>query len=204
MFDFKKTAALAVLATGLTGAADAATVSWSALPETATLNPVASSTTGFAYQNVTSSNGIRRSVWKDVGTDIGALADAVGSYYSAVAFGGTATYDLGGTFSSLSFAWGSPDTHNLITFLLDGVVAGTFSLSATDVIAPATFGKGSAYATITGYTFDTVIFSASGIAFEYANLTADVVPVPLPAAGLALVGGLFGLRVLRRNGAKRA
>ena len=206
---FKVRARCAALSAGLaaalvsgalvSGAAgvQAATVSFSALPGQALKNPAAI-ITGTVFEEATGSvGGIRRSPWESAGSAVN--FNAADALYTSVSAGATALYRFGGVRSTLSFVWGSPDTYNLLTFFLGKEAVDTVALRNGDPIAPATFGTNSGLATITGIArggkFDAVAFSSGSNAFEYANVAA----VPLPAAGVLMLGALAGLGLLRRR-----
>jgi hypothetical protein len=133
-----------------------------------------------------------RSPWEALNSTLD--PDAATSLYSAVR-NGTATYDLGGVFRKLSLVWGTPGTLNTLKLFLDGDLK--FTLAGT---GPAGFSgnvNNSVLVTISGLSFDTMVVGAGNPAFEFANLT--VAPVPVPAAGLLLVGALGGLALARRR-----
>ncbi len=186
---FAKAGAIAALVLGGAGAANAATVTFSALPATAVaVGPVSDWGTftgwGTYFEDVTGTAGARKSVYLDTTSPYSAVANA------------WAQYDYGQTYTSLSFAWGSPDDFNTVEFLLNGTVVDSYSIDLSTDIAPAIYAKTGALATFTGVTFDAVRFaSENGLSFEYSNVS----PVPVPAAGLLLVGALGGLAALRRR-----
>ncbi len=115
--------------------------------------------------------------------------------YNSVSAGATATYDFARDQRSFSLMWGSPDSYNTLSFLLDGQLV--FALSGTNVANPPTPGTGFVNTTITNFLFDQVIFSSANDAFEYARLATSAVPVP-PAA-LALISALAGLGFVGRK-----
>lgn len=188
-----KAAAVVALAFTAGTAANAATVAFSAVPATAVANPIATSSGGIGWgifaENVTGTNPVSKNVWGDTDTT---------SPYSYVTTNYWAKYDFGATYSAFTFVWGSPDDYNTLTFYKNGAVVDTLSITPGSSIAPAVYAKTSGLATITniaGGSYDAVMFSTSGNSFEYGN----VAPVPVPAAGVMLLGALGGLTALRRR-----
>ncbi|MDO5706575.1 MAG: VPLPA-CTERM sorting domain-containing protein [Paracoccus sp. (in: a-proteobacteria)] len=200
-FRFPALALTAVLALPL--AAEAATVSFSVLPDSAVMNPLANATTGVVHENITGSvTNEYRSPWQSAGSAID-YNDA-SAWYTSVQGGGSATYDLGLS-SALSFVWGSPDTYNTVEFLLGGMVVDTVILGAGDVILPGSFATNSALATFADIgqgVFDSVRMLSGGNSFEFANLGTAPAPIPVPAAGVLLLTALGGMAALRRRNKK--
>ena len=103
--------------------------------------------------------------------------------------------------SAFTFLWGSIDEYNSVEFLLGGVSQLVYT--GFDLITD--FGliqDGPNYEEVAlvkfsefdGGGFDTVTFTSPKAAFEIA-----LPPVPVPAAGLLLLGALGGLAALRRR-----
>ena len=206
MFDismFRRGLATVAVAACAAGAADAAVVTWDAIPATPAPMVAATSTTGTVYEGVTGSvAGLRRSPYLESPTDVGIQENDPAAVYTAVTADSSATYDFGGVRNTLSFVWGSPDDYNIVEFLLGGVVVDTFTVAGLSLadIFPARFGTSGAVATFSGVgatgLFDSVRLSSNGSnAFEYAGIAA----VPVPAAGLLLLTALGGAAALRRR-----
>jgi hypothetical protein len=180
--------------------ARAATVAYAlTLPDAAMPNPLADATAGVGVtlaENVTGSIlNDRRSPWDAPNSTL--AADNPGSVYSALR-NGTASYEFGGVFRTLSLVWGTPGPLNTLTLFLGG----TEVLSLTGA-GPTAFSGDvnlSVLVTITDLSFDRLVAGAGNPAFEIANLQALApAPVPVPAAGLMLAGALGGLAALRRR-----
>lgn len=101
--------------------------------------------------------------------------------------------------SSLSLLWGSLDTGNLIEFLLNGQVVGTLAGNGIPGVTVKNPGQGAALVRIFGAAFDEVRFSSTSGGFEFSNVTASPVPLPLPVLGLASALGILGFVRLRRR-----
>ena len=105
--------------------------------------------------------------------------------------------------STFTLLWGSIDSYNSIEFLLGGV--SQLLYTGTDLINQSLFdplsGTGPNYEQVAlvnfsnfANGFDKVTFKSTQAAFEMA-----LPPVPVPAAGLLLLGALGGLAALRRR-----
>ena len=93
--------------------------------------------------------------------------------------------------SSLTLAWGSPDTYNYLEFYSDNTLVG--SVNGSQVInAGAQRGVSLAWVTASDMVFDQVKFISTRNAFEFANVSSTPVPAPaslaLLLAGVAMVG----------------
>ena len=97
----------------------------------------------------------------------------------------------------LRFLWGSPDNDNRVSFYHDGMRLETVMRSDG---AGMPRGRGAALVEVTdiaGGWFDEVRFERGGTTFEFASISAT--PVPLPAAGWMLLGGLAALGAMGRR-----
>ena len=188
-------AAAVVLASSVMASASSVVTS-GVLPGEAILNPTASATTGQVFQNVTGSiGGLRRSPWQSSNSTVNYNdADA---WYTSVSGQSSASYDFKEKQKDLSFVWGSPDRYNDLD--IDLISGGTvLTLNGADMVPPGVLGSTSAFVTISDILFDRVVFRSTTNAFEFANVTTTAA-VPLPAAGLMLMGGLGGLRLVSRR-----
>ena len=105
------------------------------------------------------------------------------------------TLNFGSAVTSFNLLWGSIDQYNVLTFS-DGS-----SYTGTDIVNGLTIsGSSPNYedVALVKFSFDTPVtfasFASSSPAFEFA-----VAPVPVPAAGLMLLGALGGLAMVRRK-----
>jgi len=124
---------------------------------------------------------------------------------------GSVTLLLNTTFNYFGLLWGSIDTYNTISFLLNGVVVDSYT--GTDVITPnAANGNQTAPSTNTYVnffdlpSFDAVRFASTSYAFELDNIALATTggtgtnvsePAALGLLGLGLVG--LGLAARRRK-----
>ena len=109
---------------------------------------------------------------------------------------------------SFQLLWGTVDSYNAIVFS-DGTLSYTVSGNDLSPFLTVNGGTGAIVDITTDFAFTTVSFYSNypgfggdTAAFEYALATPA--PVPLPAAGLLLVGALGGLASLRRRKARAA
>ena len=201
-------ASVLALVAGTVSAADAATATFGALPTFVGINPVADVKTGIVREKLVGNRPRFRSPWfeGDDEPDVGVIYTAPDAYYTGVREKSSATYVVDRSIG-VSFAWGSPDTYNLVEFLRGGNVVDSFAITTATSILPGSKGDNSAGVRIGGIAggwFDALRLSSSSFAFEYANLTFEyanlrVAPVPLPAAGLMLVSAMGGTFLLRKK-----
>ena len=186
--------ASAVAAVLWVGAASAATIiTYSATPSDASATMITTpgvATPGSTFLENISTPGLIPS------TSLSPWAGPGPAVYSSIT--GEVSYTFSGFSNFLSLVWGSPDTYNTLEFydangLVDTVLGGTI-LGAN---GPGNIGN-SLVNIATLFAFNKVVFKSTQAAFEYANLT-NMAPVPLPAGGLLLLGGLGGLVALRRR-----
>lgn len=168
--------------------ASAATVTYGATPAIAVaIATPGTNVSGTFMENITDPGLIpgSRSPWAGPGPAV----------YSSIT--GEVTYTFSGLSSFLSLVWGSPDSYNTLKFyngltevdsVLGGAITGCCGLNIANSLVNIT----------TASAFNKVVFKSTSAAFEYANLT-NVAPVPLPAGGVLLLGGLAGLAALRRR-----
>ena len=116
--------------------------------------------------------------------------------YHAVSAGAEARYAFDRPQTQFSLLFGSPDSYNRLSFLLDGVEV--FDLVGDDVVSPGQLGSGAVYVLIRDLSFDEVRFSSSGDAFEFSNLFS-LAQIPVPASLPLLFGALAGLGILTRR-----
>lgn len=101
--------------------------------------------------------------------------------------------------SGFSLLWGSLDPGNLIELVLNGVVVGAVFGNGLPGVTTQNPGRGAALISIFNTKFDEVRFSSTAGGFEFSNVTASPVPLPLPAAGLVAALGLLGMFKRRRR-----
>lgn len=202
-------AALTVLlAATLAPAAQAATVSYNAdLPNFASDNPsgtVTGSLPGFTAQYEENISGsvpdVARSVWDAPNSTLDPNDPA--SVFSYIRRG-TVAFDFVTDAVALSFVHGTPSALNVFELFDDGASVFTF-----DGGGARAFGGGAAstLTTVTDVVFDELRITSNGggPAVEFGNLAAfssNVIPIPVPAAGLGLLLGLGALAGLRRRSA---
>ena len=181
------TICLAVM--GFGSAASAATFTLSPTPEVAIANPTSTNFVGIYGENVTNSiDSVRLSPWD--GTTVSGTP-----YFSSIF--GTVTFTFAAVLDTFKIVWGSPDAYNSLKFyngdtLVDTVTGSDITNEFGDNIPNSLF-------TITNIgNFDSVRFTSTSAAFEFANVQA-VSSVPLPAGGLLLLSAFGGVAALRRR-----
>ncbi|WP_284164373.1 hypothetical protein [Frigidibacter sp. SD6-1] len=107
------------------------------------------------------------------------------------------TLSFSGIQKGLSLLWGSFDVGNLIEFVLNGVVVGSVAGDQLG-LQVGNPGQGAALVSLTGIQFDELRFSSTLGGFEYANIEASPVPLPLPVAGLGTALLMLGFARRRR------
>ena len=141
----------------------------------------------------------------------GLLSGALRPYYAVTSDVATAKFDR--AIDGLSFIWGSPDTYNYVAGILGGKEQFRFTGAALGDTESVT-AKGAWRVRLQSFKADTIVFGSTGASFEFANIKAmftdppkpptapempEVAPVPLPAAGMLLIGALAGLGFVRRR-----
>lgn len=100
--------------------------------------------------------------------------------------------------AALTLLWGTIDTRpgwNVISLFLNGDLVET--VNGADVVNAGAGAPGASLVQITDVLFDTVQFSANRDAFEFASVSVDLAPVPLPATGWMLLAAFGGAAVWR-------
>lgn len=186
--------------------AQAATVSFSTtLPNAAVANPLASGTFGTADldENVTGTFvNERRSPWDATNSAVVVATGLYSSIRSTTATPATTYFSFTDVMKELSFVWGTPGPQNKVELFLGGISQyaffGNTVIDGTSAQTLSAGGNLSILTTIADLRFDRLEFSAGKPALEFANLTT-VAAVPLPAAGMMLLGALGCIAALRRR-----
>ena len=116
--------------------------------------------------------------------------------YHSVSAGAEATYQFDRPQSEFRLLFGSPDPHNELSFLLDGIEV--FELFGDQLVPPGTMGYGAVQVLISEIAFDEVRFASSGDAFEFTSIFS-LASIPLPASLPLLFGALAGLGIVTRR-----
>ena len=178
----------ATLAISVT-AASAATVTLGGMAFAPTPVMTPTSETGTVFRDVTGSiSGVRADPWA-------ATAFAGNGLYTSVQADSSATYAASG--NSINLLWGTPDSYNFIDFLdADGIQLDTIGGGETGIenFADQTTNRFVTVSSDTAFSF--IRYRSVGSnAFEFATVN----PVPVPAAGLLLLGALGGIAALRKR-----
>lgn len=121
---------------------------------------------------------------------------------------GTATLNLGGSFTNISFYWGSIDSYNNVTFFTGtggtGTSLGTFSGAmvpgaTADGAQGTTANNRRVFFNFNGPTASSVVFNSTNIAFELDDIATAAVPEPTIWATLIVGFGLVGFSLRRRR-----
>lgn len=191
MNTFLKSLAFAALAMAATEASAIVVVSSDTVnaPAAAPGNPMATSTTGTVSENLTGS--VVNSIFNRRDPFDGTPLDNVG-VYTAVHVGSTATYEVAPS-NFVGMVWGSPDDYNTLSFLDgNGNVLGT--IDGTIAQPPVSIGFNDIVIR-TPFVFEGLLFESTDFnAFEFANLSTSV--IPLPASVIMFVSALGGLSAL--------
>ena len=136
---------------------------------------------------------------------------AAGTFYLTVpinASSGTATLNLGGSFSSLSFYWGSVDDYNTVTLIQsDGTET---SFDGTDIGFGVDFDGNQTdndsnvrvNFLATGAGISSIRFNSTGFAFETDTFAGTAVPEPATWAMMVGGFGMMGFAARRRRVAR--
>ncbi len=148
------------------------------------------SITGTVDVNVTGTvSGTRKDPWA-------ATAFADTGAYTSVRAGSSASYTFGNLKKSIDLLWGTPDSYNFIEFYLAGVLVDSIGGADTGITDFADQTTNQFVTVASAFDFDSVTYrSTTANAFEFATVS----PVPVPAAGLLLLGALGGIAALRRR-----
>lgn len=188
----------AVVAAGFAGAAQAVTVTNTTVSGPGTDGYVAGSTTlpvgaswGVLPAIVTGSlGGQYRSPFE------GGAGETTAPYFNVYG-NSAATLNFSGIRSMLSFLWGSVDTYNSIAFFLGANPTPVFTVTSANLTNPQ-FTTGAEFVTVSGLSFDRVVFSSSWNSLEFAAIQSPA-PIPLPAAGSLLLAAIGLLAAARRR-----
>ncbi len=126
------------------------------------------------------------------------------SYYAYAKGGSSITVDYANGISALDLLWGSPDSYNTITFTNSHGASVSFTpgQGLLSALTPTGTNAGSQmvdFVASPGTVWDSVTFSSTTNAFEFAEVSTLAAPTPEPATMALLAGGLVALGVIRRR-----
>lgn len=156
--------------------------------------------TGVVDLNVTgSASGAYADIYRD--TTLAGIGK-----YNSVQTGGSLTYDLIGKAGDFfTFIWGTVDDYNLLTVNNTGGGTETIGGALIKTLGGYSQGVANVIVKITADSaFDSVTLTSTGNSFEHAFNPPELAPVPVPAAGLLLLGAMGGLGAFARSRRKSA
>ena len=163
-------------------------------------NPLFDVVSGAVLENTEDSvTGLKRSPFDTADPDPNNNAEE--GLYTSVGGGAYGIFNFDVVQVAMSMIWGSPDTYNTLTLSLGGNPVETIIPGST-AGAPDAPQLGAWWFTVTDIRFDSVKFESTTNAFEFANFTTT--PIPLPAAGWLLLGGLGALGAVARRKRRKA
>ncbi|MEO0487813.1 MAG: VPLPA-CTERM sorting domain-containing protein [Pseudomonadota bacterium] len=203
---FQRFAFLAVVFSALTTAASAMTITTTLLTVS---DKSAANLPGFASPTPNVINGLSSNVRMNTANNNGGInvwqsTDQENiAPYSSLVNSVSIEYLFGSAQTGFSLLWGSIDFYNSIELYSGGSIVETIVPGAT-VIAPGSQdpnfpAAGDHFVVVSGTSFDRAVFGTTQSAFEFANLSFDAAPVPLPA-GIWLLLSVLAIPMLRRRG----
>lgn len=121
--------------------------------------------------------------------------------YNSVQTGGSLTYNLiGAAGNFFTMIWGTVDDYNLLT--INNAGGGTETVDGALIKTLGGYSQGVANVIvkiIADHAFDSVTLTSTGNSFEHAFNPPEVAQVPVPAAGLLLLGAVGGLGAFARR-----
>ena len=130
---------------------------------------------------------------------LGTPGPGYGNAFAAIQLGGSALYNFAAPNNLFSMLWGSPNSFNKLSFYsgLNGTGSNLLTLTGSNLLMQ-TFGHDQLQIDFGDQFFQSIVFSTTGNAFEYANLQVSDPPtaVPLPPALSLFATGLGALGFL--------